>query len=257
MSKILASRRKPEEEELDRKRVELAGLQSELADSELEITCLRTELAAFQALYMRIVGVHYTELDVIEAEIAEGISRSRPSDEGARDNASQARTKAAASMSDYEEALASKSLEFIPSQALRSLYREVAKRVHPDLATDPADRSRRQRFMADANRAYEMGDENRLKAILEEYEDSPESVSGEGPAAELVRVIRKIAQVKRRLNEIETESGQTTRSDLFILREKMLAAEKQGKDLLQEMAEAVKQQVDTARQRLENLPQGE
>jgi hypothetical protein len=47
--------------------------------------------------------------------------------------------------------------------------------------------------MAEANRAYEEGDEERLRVILQEWEGSPESVKGDGPGAELVRVIRKIA----------------------------------------------------------------
>ena len=250
-------RRKPEEDELDRKRLELQALESELAERELHLTNLRAELSAFQTHYMKVVGVHYAELDSIEAEIAGRISRDRPTDEQARMNATRTRATAAASASEYHNMLESASPEFIPSPQLKSLYREVAKRVHPDLSTDPADRSRRQRFMAEANHAYEIGDEHRLKAILEEYEDSPESVSGEGPAAELVRVIRKIAQVKRRLKEIETENEQAARSDLFVLREKALETKKQGQDLLQEMAEGVKLQVDKARQRLESLPKGE
>ncbi len=253
MTDILASRKRPEEVELDEKKRELAALEAELVERELGLANLHAELAAFQALYVRVVGVLYTELDSIEAEIAEYISRTQPSDEDARAKASRARAKADASQSDYEETLALKSRELNPSQTLKSLYREVAKRVHPDLVTDPEDRARRQRLMAEANRAYEMGDENRLRAILEEYENSPESVSGEGVAAVLIRVIRKIAQVKRRVAEIAIEREEVVRSNLYILSEKMMEAAKQGRDLLQEMAEGVKDEIERARQQLEGL----
>jgi DnaJ-domain-containing protein 1 len=69
----------------------------------------------------------------------------------------------------------------------------VAKRIHPDLATDSEDRLRRQILMAEANRAFEEGDEDRLRRILHEYEASPDAVKGDGAGADLIRAIRKIA----------------------------------------------------------------
>ena len=49
-------------------------------------------------------------------------------------------------------------------------------------------------LMTEANAAYERGDAETLRRILEEYESSPESVKGVGVAADLVRVIRQIKQ---------------------------------------------------------------
>ncbi len=119
----------------------------------------------------------------------------------------------------------------------------MARRIHPDLAVDETDRIKRQRLMAEANRAYENGDEGRLRAILEEYESSPEAVFGEGTAVELVRVIRKIAQVKRRLTEIEAEQRKAMMSDLFELKKKVDEGTKQGRDVLNEMASAIQSQI--------------
>lgn len=68
--------------------------------------------------------------------------------------------------------------------------------------------------MAQANRAYEQADEAMLRAILQEYEASPEGVLGDGTAAELVRIIRKIAQVKRRLSDIDRETNDIVASEL-------------------------------------------
>lgn len=83
--------------------------------------------------------------------------------------------------------------------ALRNLYREVAKRVHPDLTSDEADRGRRQRLMAEANEAFAQGDANRLTKILEESGLRAEPVQPAAVTADLVRAVRKIT-LKARLH---------------------------------------------------------
>jgi hypothetical protein len=104
--------------------------------------------------------------------------------------------------------------------------------------------------MADANLAYENGDETKLRSILADWETSPDTVEGEGVGAELIRVIRKIAQIQGRFTEIEAESQQLCASDLYQLREKANEAEKQGRDLLKEMASQVQYQIAGAKKRL-------
>jgi len=103
--------------------------------------------------------------------------------------------------------------------------------------------------MTEANRAYEQGDEARLEAILRDWETSPESVKGEGPGAELVRVIRKIAQVEDRLKAIDAEMARLEETDLYQLKTQVDQAEEEGRDLLAEMAAGVDQQVAAARVR--------
>jgi phage shock protein A len=89
-----------------------------------------------------------------------------------------------------------------------------------------------------------------LEAILRDWESSPESVKGEGPGAELVRVIRKIAQVENRLRAIDAEIARLEESDLYHLKNQVDQAEKEGRDLLADMAVRVNQQVVDARRRL-------
>jgi uncharacterized protein involved in exopolysaccharide biosynthesis len=109
--------------------------------------------------------------------------------------------------------------------------------------------------MAEANLAYETGDEAKLRSILEEWKASPDTVEGEGVGAELIRVIRKIAQIQKRISEIEAEIQQLNTSDLYQLRAKADEAEKQGRDLLKEMASQVEQEIDAARNRLAAVAQ--
>ena len=59
----------PEEEELFRKREELAAVRTTLAERELELADFRSQLAVFNGRYMRQVGVLYAELDDWQAKI--------------------------------------------------------------------------------------------------------------------------------------------------------------------------------------------
>jgi hypothetical protein len=236
-------RPKPEEEELHLKRRELDEIEKQLIERELQLVSLRGELADFERVYIKNVGSRYAELDEIEAQIAEFHAARFPADVAAQTDAHGARSRADESHASATELTVKDTKRFSSSPSLKSLYREVARRIHPDLAVDDADRAKRQRLMAEANRAYENGDEERLRAILEEYESSPEAVSGEGTAVELVRIIRKIAQVKRRLTEIEAEQRKIMMSDLFELKRKVDEGAKQGRDILNEMASAIQSRI--------------
>jgi len=146
-------------------------------------------------------------LDEINAQIAEALARFSPKDHPAQQQATHARRQAHESAQAAGDAGTSEPTPtvFHPSESVKKLYRDVARRVHPDLASNDQDRLRRHEVMAAVNRAYAEGDETRLRQILEAWEHSPESVEGKGVEAELVRVIRQIAQVQERLQAIETE----------------------------------------------------
>src|ERR1019366_5626316 len=180
----------PEQEELERKREELTSVRSALAERELELADLRALLKSFEGRYLRQVGVLYAELDEWEAKIAEIEASLKPS-ATASQRAQETRERA----EETHEAThgeASKARDFQPSADLKSLFREAAKRLHPDFAKDEADRLLRTRLMAQLNEAYSQGDAEAIQNILDEFGNSTESVQGEGVGAELVRIIRQI-----------------------------------------------------------------
>ena len=233
----------PEEQELSKKMSELAELEIELAQHELDLATLQAELHAFERIYLRTVGVRLAKLDEIKAQIAEAEARLKPRDNRIQEQAAKARAQAQRSAEATGTSQELRMEKFKPSESLKKLYREVAKLIHPDLAVDDKDRLLREKLMADVNRAYEEGDEAKLRAILAEWESSPESVKGEGTAAELVRVIRKIAQVKKRLHAIKTKIAQLKESDLYKLKIKVEKAEGEGRDLFAELASQVDEEI--------------
>jgi hypothetical protein len=254
MTSRIARRQTPEEQELEKKKAEFAALESDLAQRELELATLQAELHAFERRYLRIVGVRYAELDEIEAQIAERLARRQPKDDQARHQAAEARAKADESAQAAGVAANQvQTADFKPSEDLKKLYREIAKRIHPDLTTDEKERVRRNEIMAEANRAYEEGDEAKLRAILEEWESSPDTVKGEGVGAELVRVIRKVHQVQNRLAEIENRITQLKHSELSQLKTRVEEATKQGRDLLKEMAARLESEITDAKKQLSQI----
>jgi hypothetical protein len=251
MNAEIVRRLSPEEEELAKKRNELALLQTELAERELHLANLRADLLAFEGRYLREVGVLYAELDDWNARIAKLVAEEEGTIE-ARVAATKARVQAEESYS-AAHGEAARATEFTPSPELKKLYRDVAKRVHPDLATDDADRAQRERLMAEANRAYQQGDVDALRRILDEYESIPESVQGTGVAADLVRVIRQIKQLQKRLAQIELEITSLGATDIAKLKMKAEEVSNQGRNLLAEMAKDVKKRIDGERHRFEQL----
>ena len=244
---------KPEERELARKRQEQERLEAELAECELQLASLRGELGALEQRYLKFVGSPYAELDELRAQIAERMAAEDPSNERRQRAAREARARANESRSATSAKEAERPRHFSPSPGIKKLFREVAKRIHPDLTADDADRARRQELMAEANRAYQRGDEKRLEKVLERYESSPEAVQGDGAGAELIRVIRKLSQMKTRLGEIESEVQRIVNSDLYLLKVQDDEAQQQGRDLLAEMAEKVRKRIADSKSRLDEM----
>lgn len=248
---------KPEDQELARKRQEQAAIETELADCELRAANLRAELGAFERQYLHFVGSRYAELDELNAQVAEQIAGSQPANERAQQAAHDARARAATTKSSAGEKAASAPKPFHASAELKRLYRDVARRIHPDLTSDRDDRAKRQQLMAQANEAYERGDEASLRKVLTEYEFSPEAVTGDGAGADLIRVIRRISQARSRLSEIEAELQELLRSDLHQLKARVDQAGQHGRDVLAEIMAKVDEQVAQAKRRLENLRNGQ
>src|SRR5262249_4454017 len=183
----------------------LVALEAQLADRELELASFLAELVHFEKRYLHAVGRRYAILDELKAKIAEASARQNPGNHAASEQARQARAKAKESARaagtdepgapPLEDAAAPGKPKW--SESLRNLYRQAAKLLHPDLTLDGDEKVKRNRLMAEINDAYKRGDEERIRAILREWQASPESVQGDGPGAELIRVIRKIAQVEK------------------------------------------------------------
>ena len=249
---------KPEEIELEHKRAILAKLEEDLVNCELERATLKAELQTFQQIYYEAIGKLIGELDEIEAQIAEATARKNPTNKESGETAKKTRKRATESAQSYqsyreESKVSLPRKKFTPTKNLKKLFREVARRIHPDLASDESDHAIREDLMKRANEAYRDGDEEKLRLILEEYESRPESIEGDSIGAVLVRVIRSIDLISQRIKEIKGEIDVMITSDLFILKKKVDDFKLENKDLLREMADYLRLKIQRAKIELEEF----
>ena len=123
MPSEISRRLKPEEEEMLRKREELAAIRATLAERELELLDFRSQLAAFEGLYLRQVGSLYAELDEWKARILELRARLGPS-AAAEERAHEAREQARQTYDDAHGE-ASETHDFTPSPEHKSVRPDI------------------------------------------------------------------------------------------------------------------------------------
>jgi hypothetical protein len=226
-----------EEQALRKRREELFELESRLAESESEIANLQSNLRVFEGRYLSAVGERYDELAGIEKEIAK-LQGLELEDEDP------------ISLADDEVGCGQNRFH---SDKLKKLYREVARKFHPDLSSCPQERQHRHQLMVEINRAYETGAEDRLQELLEAGAGLESVEIGGSMSAEMILLVRRIAEAKQRLAAIESEIEEIKASEIYKLKLRVENAEAMGVDLFADLIAQVDRQVTKARNRLEHL----
>jgi len=239
----------PEAAALLDKREQLAAIRGTLAERESELAEIRAQLKAFEGRYLRQVGVLYAELDDIEARIAEREVDLYDSD-SARRRAEEARQRA---QETYDAAFgaAREAEEFDPPPALKTLFRDVAKRIHPDFARDDSEQKYFTLLMARANEAYSRGDTEALQRLLDDHLEINAAAVGESAAAELLRISRQIQHAERDVARLDVERDVLLSSELAQLHLDAEAAAREHRELLTELATGLREQIADAQRRFE------
>ncbi len=241
----------PEEQELARLEGEQAALEEEVTSAELALETAKTEIAQFQRRYYETVGRLYAQLDELDAKIANEIAGKSPDDAEAQAEAQAAAERARQSS---EEAGLIEALPRPPpviTPELKLAYRRAAKLIHPDRATTEPERLRRNALMAEVNRAYEIGDEKAIEKLVVEFGQDPEAISGDNVAARIVKVIRRIAQLRRRLGEIQAQMAAMQETEIFTLKKTVEETEALGGNPLGDLAKQLMHQLSERKIQLE------
>jgi len=141
--------------------------------------------------------------------------------------------------------------EFDPPPSLKTLFRDVAKRIHPDFARDDAEQKHFTLLMARANQAYSRGDTETLQRLLDDHREINASIAGEGAAAELLRITRQIQHAERDIAALDAERRAMLTGEVAQLYLDAEAAAGEHRDLLTELATSLREQIAEARRRFE------
>lgn len=242
----------PQLEELQARRRELADLRRQLADKELELSTEKAELHLFERRYQNVVGQMYAELDQVKAQVLSLASKLFPKAQNFKEEAEAAREQARDFKEETPEAEKPGKV-FNPPENLKKLFRRVAKRIHPDLASSASERERRHDLMAKLNQAYDGLDEEAIRAILTEWEAEEPVHEKLEVGEQLVRVLSQVAQMRKRLYGISDELEDLELTEMFQLKKNIDSAELEGRDLLQEIADDIDEKIKKAKIRIRDM----
>ncbi|MFI1563573.1 hypothetical protein ACH4ZX_10990 [Streptomyces sp. NPDC020490] len=193
-----------------------------LIEYEIAVETFRIEVENFSRLHHQKLGPMYARLDELDAQILEARA-ARTGDPEDRRKADEARARvmpmpgveelfhgwmdgeglfpeAAAMLTDQPVRPPQR---VRPSDEARKLYRELARKAHPDLAQEDGERQRREEFITRVNAAYALGDEALLRELAEEWAKGPAPAErGPSHSEELYARLEWLAQRKELLTLI-------------------------------------------------------
>ena len=221
---------------------EAGRLRDRLAEIEAEQAALEAELALFHAEYVRRVLTVLAQVQDLDARILAGKAE-RSGEAADAEAARQARSRARRTTSDVGTVPAAPGPA--PTADLKRLFREAAKRMHPDLAPDADARGHAEAFMKRLNDAYRAGDGEAISDLMRQWAASP-CGDGTGRIGAAPRVEGLHAAVQRAQARLDEVRG----SDLANLLEHTMAAAAEGRDHLGELRADAEAALAAARARL-------
>jgi hypothetical protein len=135
---------------------------------------------------------------------------------------------------------------------LKQIYRELAKRAHPDLATDEADRAVRSQRMVDVNALYAEQDLAGLRQILRQIE--PERFTqNEPPEQRMARLKDERLRLDAAIRHVKAEIADLNRDPLMVLKLEAALGRSRGHDVLAETARQMQTRLSEAENELQGL----
>jgi hypothetical protein len=226
---------------------ETARLRDRLAEIEVDMATLEAELAAFNSDYMRVVMTVMLDVQELEARILAIVAaRSGASDDA--DAAHSARQRVNETTAHIRAV--PKTPGPIPTGDIKKLFRDAAKRMHPDLAPDDEARGHAEAFMKRLNTAYRAGDAEGIVNLLSQWEASPFGAGSDDDAA---RAGRRVGALGNAVSRAEQHIRELRSSELAQLLDRAMAVAGTGGDLLADMRRDAEAALARARARLAEL----
>jgi len=254
------------EEQLAALRDEIEAAEAELVDREAELADLRVEMHAFQLKYEVLVGRKMQALEQLDAAIAR--CKKQISDYRQWGGRARPTTTDGQAFVPVEEQYRRTWQDPPPpgpwfppppvpaaaTKNLKTLYRQLCRRFHPDLTRDPRERAWRTDMMAAVNAAYDAQSLTELQALAARPDRPVGQDVGRGGDRQRLDALRgQLRQIRDRIREAEQAIYDLTHDSFVEMSLQVKLASKDGQDLLAEMSAEVERDLERRRAELDFL----
>ncbi len=236
-------------DQLTQLRAALAQMQGELIEAEAQLADRLAEINAFELEFEARVGHLLDELAALEAEIQRYTDRIQMLRQKqifgqAHIPVEQQYRRTWQRPPESAPTPPPQPLEPAAEAEIKRLYRQLARRFHPDLSIDDSERARRTELMAAINEAYAARSLIELAALAQQPETLTERDHPAQTQAQLIQALQaELNRGRRRLQEIETELRNLHYRPSVELSLEVKSVRRQGRDLLAELAAELAQKI--------------
>ncbi|MFE2724523.1 rhodanese-like domain-containing protein [Kitasatospora sp. NPDC059327] len=246
----------PEQQELEER---VAAAELAWLTMDVDMQTLRVEIDNFALIHHQLLGPLYARLDELDALIAETVATRTGRPEDLR-RAAEARRRVDElpdldalfdSVQEMDAAAPPAAPARVrPGRDAQRSYRELVRRAHPDLTTDPVEQRRRAAFIARVNEAYAYGDTAALEGLAAEWSTAPEAAPAADSPDRLGWLRRRLEWLTAKIAETATEQVRLENTAMG----QLLALAPQDPDgLLEELAEQLLAKASAQQAELERL----
>ena len=254
------------QEQIERLKTTIAKQEIEIMALEKEVDELHHEIAPFEKRFNRVVQPVLDRIDAVKAAIQdiEDARRGRRSAAAAENLWQQvvdnAPPNADSGATAEQDPLPSSKKAGVKDESLKAIYRRLARQYHPDLATDEADRERRNRLMAMINAAYQDGDRHTLITLSEEADTEESAQKTESDdlkmpldKLKLVQLQQHSADLAVKIADLKIEHHDLMYGTLMDLKIQEKLEKAKGRDLLGDLVQDYEREYHTLMKRLDRL----
>ena len=244
-----------------------------IADLSEEVYSLKNELAVFEAEYHGRIGVLYVKLDELELAIKEYLKRIELLESGKVKNLvdlekeieeqfktdyqkiKEEKEEAEQYSEEYERVKEKPKLDEESEKRLKSLYRELAKKYHPDMARTPEDKEKFHKIMAEINQAYNDRDLKKMEELAVRLKYPEKIFVRESLEEEFERLLRESEKLDEIISGLEDELAIIKNSDTYEFKVRVDDAGIQDRDLLKEMEGELNTKIEQKEEELKKVNQ--
>ena len=257
----------PEEREYRRYLGEIEERRRRVAEAQSELEALRVELGRFDAEYHARVGRLFVERDQLHLAIQEyevriarlqAEPKSDPQDverevgerfRQEREHVEEEDQESRRYEEEHRRQQVRPRLAADQEAQLKRMYRDLAKRFHPDLAKTDDERRERERVMQQVNAAFVDRSLDALRDLLSQAEIEDESFAQRSIGDKLVWAIREVSRLDALLASIQAEHQAVQATDSYALWSRQQA----GEQVLELLEEDLSREIEPLRDQLATL----